>query len=132
MEFLIISWNNIENLFVSIMYSFRIIAWSLPLDFEIFRPFILILAIFFMLKMIFSKWNFSYMIVNMKSHNYVHYNNIRGEGGFKFPQNQLIIRSNFLEKPKQTRCQRYIGLKYRTSIFIFWNWPWILGKSYIL
>merc|ERR1711954_89154 len=98
--------------FCPIMYSFRVIAWSLTLNFAIFGPFILILAIFFTLKIIFSKRHCSYMIVCIKSHNYVNYNNTRGEGGCKSPKSHLIFRPNFLAKPKQTKYQRYIKLKY--------------------
>ena len=107
--------------FGPIMYSFRVIAWSLTLNFEIFGPFILILAIFFMLKIFFSKCHYSYMIVYIKSHNYVNYNNTRGEGGCKSSKSRLIFRTDFLEKRKQTKYQRYIELKYWTYIFIFWN-----------
>ena len=107
--------------FGPIMYSFRVIAWSLTLNFEIFGPFILILAIFFNLKIIFSKWHYSYMFVYIKSHNFVNYNNTRGEGGCKFPKCHFIFRSNFLAKPEQLKYQRYIELKYWTYIFIIWN-----------
>ena len=67
------------------MYSFRVIAWSLTPNFEIFRPSILNLAIFFVLKIFFSKRYYSYMIIYMNSHNYVDYNNIGGEGGINPP-----------------------------------------------
>jgi len=107
--------------FGPIMYCFRGIALSLTLNFEIFGPFILILAIFFTLKIIFSKCHYSYMIVYIKSHNYVNYNNTRGEGGCKSSKSRLIFRTDFLEKRKQTKYQRYIELKYWTYIFIFWN-----------
>ena len=105
--------------FWPITYSFRVITWSLTLNFEIFAPIISILAIFFTLKIIFSKCHYSYMIVYIKSHNYVNHNDTRGEGGCKSPKSHLIFRLNFLEKPKETKCQRYIKLKYRTYIFIF-------------
>ena len=126
------------------MYSFRDIAWSLTLNFEIFGPFISISAIFFMLRIIFSKCHYSYMIVYIKSHNYDNHNNTRGEGGCKSPKSHLIFRSNFLAKPEQTNCQRYTELKYWTYIFIFWNkthgylfrffsnWLWILSSTYII
>ena len=98
--------------FWPITYSFRVITWSLTLNFEIFGPFILILAIFFTLKIVFSKCHYSHMTVYIKSRTYVIYNNTRGEGRCKSPKSYLIFRSIFLEKPKQTKCQRYIELKY--------------------
>ena len=107
--------------FGPIMYSFRVVAWALTLDFEIFRPFILILAVFFTFKIFFSKRHFSYIIVYIKSHNYVDYNNTGGEGGCTSPLNHLIFGSNYLTKPKDTKCQTYMGLMYWIYIFIFWN-----------
>ena len=67
--------------FGPIMHSFRVLAWSLPLDFEIFQALYFDLSYFFILKIIFSKRHYSYMIVYMKSLNYVDYNNTGEEGG---------------------------------------------------
>ena len=107
--------------FGPIMHSFRVFAWSLPLDFEIFQALYFDLSYFFILKIIFSKHYYSYMIVYMKSLNYVDYNNAGKEGGCKSPLIHLIFGPNYLAKPKDSRCQRYVGLMYGTYIFIFGN-----------
>ena len=67
--------------FGPIMHSFRVFAWSLPLDFEIFQALYFDLSFFFILKINFFKRHYSYMIVYVKSLNYVDCSNAGEEGG---------------------------------------------------
>ena len=68
------------------MHSFRVFAWSLPLDFEIFQALYFDLSYFFILKINFYTRYYSYMIVYMKSLNYVDYSNTGEEGGVNPPK----------------------------------------------
>ena len=60
---------------------------------------------------------FSYMIVCLKSNNFVNYKLIGGKGGVKSPFSCFNSKTLFRAMPKVTKCQSYMGFMY---------WPYIL------
>ena len=95
------------------MSSSGVKAWPIPHNVEFFILFNINASFNFQLyKKIYSKPHYSYMIVYMKSHNFVNNINTGGEGGGRSPIIHLNFGSNLQEKPKGTKCQSYMGFMY--------------------
>ena len=102
--------------FVSVLYSFRFIAWAICqletipiINNIVFSPIFIFLDIF-------SKPNFSYMITYVKAHHFVVYKFIGWRGGGKSPLICEIFRPHFQAGAKVYGWQSGIGLIYWTYI----------------